>query len=46
MSYGLATAQRSEAERLKALLEYEILDTPPDPAFDEIVNWTGVPSVS
>ncbi len=38
MSYGLATAQRSEAERLKALLEYEILDTPPDPAFDEIVR--------
>jgi two-component system, OmpR family, sensor histidine kinase VicK len=38
MSYGLVTAQRSEAERLKALLEYEILDTPPDPAFDEIVR--------
>ena len=31
-------AQRSEAERLKALLEYDILDTPPDPSFDEIVR--------
>jgi PAS domain S-box-containing protein len=28
----------SEAERLKSLLEYDILDTPPDPAFDEIVR--------
>jgi PAS domain S-box-containing protein len=31
-------AQRSEAERLKSLLEYGILDTPPDPSFDEIVR--------
>jgi PAS domain S-box-containing protein len=38
MSYGAISAQWSEAERLKSLLEYEILDTPPDPAFDEIVR--------
>jgi PAS domain S-box-containing protein len=31
-------AQRSEAERLKSLLEYDILDTPPDPSFDEMVR--------
>ncbi len=29
---------RHEAERVKALLEYEILDTLPDPAFDEITR--------
>src|ERR1700678_3331930 len=29
---------RDEAERVKALLEYEILDTLPDPAFDEIAR--------
>jgi PAS domain S-box-containing protein len=31
-------AQRSDAERLKSLLEYDILDTPPDAAFDEVVR--------
>jgi PAS domain S-box-containing protein len=35
---GTAAAQRNEAERLKSLIEYDILDTPPDPAFDEIVR--------
>jgi two-component system sensor histidine kinase VicK len=29
---------RDEAERVKALLQYEILDTLPDPAFDEIAR--------
>jgi hypothetical protein len=29
---------RDEAERVKALLAYEILDTLPDPAFDEITR--------
>ena len=38
MSYLATSAQWSEAERLKSLLEYEILDTPSDPAFDEIVR--------
>ncbi|MGA8108959.1 MAG: PAS domain S-box protein, partial [Acidobacteriaceae bacterium] len=38
MSYLATSAQWSEAERLKSLQEYEILDTPPDPAFDEIVR--------
>lgn len=38
MSYGATTAQRDEAERLKSLLEYDILDTPPDPAFDDIAR--------
>lgn len=38
MSYGATTAQRDEAERLKSLLEYEILDTPGDPAYDEVVR--------
>jgi PAS domain S-box-containing protein len=38
MTEGATIAQRSEAERLKSLLEYDILDTPPDPAYDEIVR--------
>jgi formate hydrogenlyase transcriptional activator len=28
----------NEAERLNALRRYQILDTPPEPAFDRIVN--------
>ena len=46
-SSGAIVAQRGEAERLKSLLEYDILDTPTDPAFDEIVRMaaqvTGAP---
>ena len=38
MSYLATSAQWSEAERLKSLHEYDILDTPTDPAFDEIVR--------
>ncbi len=38
MSQVATNAQWREAERLKSLLEYDILDTPPDPAFDEIVR--------
>ncbi|MFZ0629997.1 MAG: PAS domain S-box protein [Acidobacteriaceae bacterium] len=38
MSHVATNAQWSEGERLKSLLEYDILDTPPDPAFDEIVR--------
>jgi len=38
MSHVATNAQWSEAERLKSLLEYDILDTPPDPALDEIVR--------
>ena len=33
-----ATVQHDETERLKTLLQYEILDTLPDPAFDEIAR--------
>ncbi len=36
MSHSATTLQRDEAERLKALLRYEILDTGPDPALAEI----------
>jgi two-component system sensor histidine kinase VicK len=32
------TSQHDETERLKSLLEYDILDTLPDPAFDEIAR--------
>src|SRR5580700_10010837 len=32
------TVQHDETERLKTLLQYEILDTLPDPAFDEIAR--------
>ena len=38
MSQVATNAQWSEAERLKSLLEYDILDTPPDPALDELVR--------
>jgi PAS domain S-box-containing protein len=38
MSHLATSAQWSEAERLKSLQEYDILDTPADPAFDEIVR--------
>lgn len=38
MSHLATSAQWSEADRLKSLHEYEILDTPADPAFDEIVR--------
>ncbi|MFP5230061.1 MAG: PAS domain S-box protein [Acidobacteriota bacterium] len=38
MGYLATSAQWSEADRLKSLHEYEILDTPADPAFDEIVR--------
>src|ERR1700674_3661100 len=33
-----ATVQHDETERLKSLQQYEILDTLPDPAFDEIAR--------
>jgi GAF domain-containing protein len=32
------TVQHDETERLQCLLQYEILDTLPDPAFDEIAR--------
>ena len=38
MSYGTLTAPRNEAERLKTLLRYEILDTLPEAAYDEIAR--------
>ena len=38
MNGGATVAQRGESERLKSLLDYGILDTPPDPAYDEIVR--------
>ncbi len=33
-----STVQHDETERLKSLLQYDILDTLPDPAFDEIAR--------
>ncbi len=33
-----SSVQHDETERLKSLLQYEILDTLPDPAFDEIAR--------
>lgn len=36
MSHSTTTIGGNEAERLKALLHYEILDTAPDPAFSEL----------
>lgn len=36
MPYSAPSTHRDEAERLKALLQYEILDTAPDPALNEI----------
>jgi PAS domain S-box-containing protein len=38
MASGSATVQHDETERLKSLQQYEILDTLPDPAFDEIAR--------
>jgi two-component system, OmpR family, sensor histidine kinase VicK len=38
MSHLATSAQWSEADRLRSLHEYEILDTPPEPAYDEIVR--------
>lgn len=38
MSSSATVMHRDEAERVKVLLEYEILDTLPDPAFDEIAR--------
>ncbi len=35
------TTQHDETERLKSLLQYDILDTLPDPAFDEIARMAG-----
>ena len=36
MPYSAPSMHRDEAERLKALLQYEILDAAPDPALNEI----------
>lgn len=33
-----STVRRDESERLKSLLEYEILDSPPDPAMDDLAG--------
>jgi two-component system sensor histidine kinase VicK len=38
MADSVIVTQHEEAARLKALLEYEILDTPPDPALNEILR--------
>jgi two-component system sensor histidine kinase VicK len=38
MHSSSTTVQHDETERLKTLLQYEILDTLPDPAFDEIAR--------
>jgi two-component system, OmpR family, sensor histidine kinase VicK len=38
MLLSSTSVQHDETERLKALLQYEILDTLPDPAFDEIAR--------
>jgi PAS domain S-box-containing protein len=38
MLSGSTTVQHDETERLKSLQQYEILDTLPDPAFDEIAR--------
>jgi two-component system, OmpR family, sensor histidine kinase VicK len=38
MPLSATVMHRDEAERVKALLGYEILDTLPDPAFDEIAR--------
>lgn len=35
---AFATDRGEEAERLEALYAYDILDTPPEPAFDELVR--------
>jgi two-component system, OmpR family, sensor histidine kinase VicK len=38
MPFDSTTLQRDEAERLKALLQYETLDSLPDPALDDIAR--------
>jgi two-component system, OmpR family, sensor histidine kinase VicK len=38
MLYSSTSVQHDETERLKSLLQYDILDTLPDPAFDEIAR--------
>lgn len=38
MPFSATVMRRDEAERVKALLAYEILDTLPDPALDEIAR--------
>ncbi len=38
MTSSLSAIGHDEAERLKLLLQHEILDTPPDPAFDELLG--------
>jgi len=38
MPTSATTVQQDETERLKTLLQYDILDTLPDPAFDEIAR--------
>lgn len=38
MPFSAPSAHRDEAERLKALLQYEVLDTAPDPALEEVVR--------
>jgi two-component system, OmpR family, sensor histidine kinase VicK len=38
LSSSTTTVQHDETERLKSLQHYEILDTLPDPAFDEIAH--------
>ena len=38
MLTSTTSGQHDETERLKSLLEYDILDTLPDPAFDEIAR--------
>ncbi len=38
MSFYATAIRRDEAERLKSLLEYEILDTPPDRALSDLVQ--------
>ena len=41
MSSSVRAVNSDDAERVKNLLEYEILDTLPDPAFDEIARLAG-----
>src|ERR1700722_20117918 len=38
MHSSSTSVQHDETERLRSLLEYDILDTLPDPAFDEIAR--------
>jgi len=38
MSLDPTIVQREEAERLKSLLQYEALDSPPDPALDDLAR--------